>query len=174
MAEAVDDESLGQMAFVRDVIKEALALRAEAGIKVRQPLAQLVVYAPRALGEGQTDIMRDEVNVKRVEARISKERTAPELDTTLTPELKREGIMRDVVRLVQSARKQAGLQVDDRIALGLSCDDEEVTKALSEHTQTIQQETLAETLSDKVEGFSVSARVEGVELNISLHKHNSL
>ncbi len=174
MAEAVDDESLVQMAFVRDVIKEALALRAEAGIKVRQPLAQLVVYAPRALGEGQTDIMRDEVNVKRVEARISKERTAPELDTTLTPELKREGIMRDVVRLVQSARKQAGLQVDDRIALGLSCDDEEVTKALSEHTQTIQQETLAETLSDKVEGFSVSARVEGVELNISLHKHNSL
>ena len=97
-----------------------------------------------------------------------------QLDTVVTPSLKREGIMRDVVRCVQSARKQAGFEVDDRIVLGLASDDEALREAIEEHAATIQQETLAVSLKDQVEGFSTSVQLEGAELGISLRKHNSL
>ncbi len=173
-ADQLDSTSITQMAVVRDGIKEALALRAEAGIKVRQPLAKLVLQTPSELGEGHLDIIRDEVNVKQVEARTGKERIMAQLDTVVTPSLKREGIMRDVVRCVQSARKQAGFEVDDRIVLGLASDDEALREAIEEHAATIQQETLAVSLKDQVEGFSTSVQLEGAELGISLRKHNSL
>jgi len=68
------------------------------------------------------------------------------LRTELTPELVREGLMRDAVRLVQDARKQAGLEVSDRIALGLVADDPEARAALEEHAATLAQEVLATSL----------------------------
>jgi isoleucyl-tRNA synthetase len=68
------------------------------------------------------------------------------LNTALTPELLREGAMRDVIRLVQDARKQAGLDVADRIVLGLAAEGEEALAAVREHGPAIAAETLATTL----------------------------
>jgi isoleucyl-tRNA synthetase len=59
------------------------------------------------------------------------------LRTELTPELLREGLMRDAVRLVQDARKQAGLEVADRIELALDADDAEAREALAEHAAAL-------------------------------------
>jgi isoleucyl-tRNA synthetase len=61
----------------------------------------------------------------------------------LTPELLREGIMRDAVRLVQDARKQADLGVADRILLSLHADDPEVRAALEVHREALAAEVLA-------------------------------
>jgi isoleucyl-tRNA synthetase len=64
------------------------------------------------------------------------------LDTAVTPELEQEGIARDFVRLVQQARKDAGLHVSDRIAL--SCDTDAATQsALQAHLAYIQEQVLA-------------------------------
>ena len=52
-----------------------------------------------------------------------------EISKHLTPELKREGLMREIIRHVQSARKKAGLQVDDRIELGITSSDTEIAQA---------------------------------------------
>jgi isoleucyl-tRNA synthetase len=67
------------------------------------------------------------------------------LDTRLTPELLREGMMRDVVRLVQNARKNAGLEVSDRIELGLEADGG-VAEAVREHGEAVAAEVLADSL----------------------------
>ncbi|MGH8792813.1 MAG: isoleucine--tRNA ligase [Stackebrandtia sp.] len=67
------------------------------------------------------------------------------LDTEVTPELHAEGLARDVVRVVQQARKDAGLKVTDRIALRLDA-PAEVTAAVETHRQFVAGETLAETL----------------------------
>jgi len=65
------------------------------------------------------------------------------LDTSLNPELIREGLAREMIRTVQEARKQAGLDVADRIALGVS-GSPAVMDALAEYRAYLMAETLAE------------------------------
>ena len=65
-----------------------------------------------------------------------------ELNTTLNDELIDEGFAREIVRSVQDARKQAGLEVSDRITLGVS-GSAAVEKALATHRDYIMTETLA-------------------------------
>ncbi|HET7303600.1 MAG TPA: isoleucine--tRNA ligase [Segeticoccus sp.] len=64
------------------------------------------------------------------------------LDTEVTPELAQEGLARDVIRAVQQARREAGLDVSDRISLTITGDDE-VWQATVAHQQLIMEETLA-------------------------------
>jgi isoleucyl-tRNA synthetase len=65
------------------------------------------------------------------------------VDTTVTPELRREGLAREVIRLVQEARKNDGLDVTDRISLRWSARDPDVAAALTEHAALIAGEVLA-------------------------------
>ena len=64
------------------------------------------------------------------------------LDTTLTEELVREGVARELIRTVQEARKQAGLEVSDRIVLGVS-GSAGVTASLAQYRDYLMAETLA-------------------------------
>jgi isoleucyl-tRNA synthetase len=63
------------------------------------------------------------------------------LDTALTPELVAEGLARDVIRVVQTARREAGLDVADRIELTLDVSPE-LSAALRTHLDVLQSETL--------------------------------
>jgi isoleucyl-tRNA synthetase len=65
------------------------------------------------------------------------------LEVAITPELRREGLAREVVRLVQEARKNDGLDVSDRISLRWSTADRELAAALTEHGDMISAEVLA-------------------------------
>ena len=65
------------------------------------------------------------------------------IDTTVTPELRREGLAREVIRLVQEARKNDGLDVTDRISLRWSASDPDLAAALTEHASLIAGEVLA-------------------------------
>lgn len=154
-----------EMDSVRSYITEGLSLRAKAQLKVRQPLASATLPScPDYL----TEIVKEELNVKKV--KVGGEGVS--IDTEITPELKREGLMREVVRNVQSARKQADLQVDDRITLSLETDDPELQKAVEEHLETIKAETLTSEFGDVKDGFKTTAKVEGVDLKITLAKAN--
>jgi isoleucyl-tRNA synthetase len=64
------------------------------------------------------------------------------LDTTVTDELAAEGLARDLVRAVQQARRDAGLEVSDRIALVIGGGDA-VRAAATTHEQLVREETLA-------------------------------
>ena len=65
------------------------------------------------------------------------------IDTAITPELRREGLAREVIRLIQEARKSDGLDVTDRIVLRWSARDPELAAALGEHAALIAGEVLA-------------------------------
>jgi isoleucyl-tRNA synthetase len=122
------------------------------------------------------DIVADELNVKKVDFRVVKDSGAGasgsiEIDTRLTPELKREGMAREVIRNVQSTRKQANLEVDDRIELSLSTTDEVLRQAIEEHADTIKAETLANQLVfDHTLAFESSCAVDDAPITISLQK----
>jgi predicted RNase H-related nuclease YkuK (DUF458 family) len=84
----------------------------------------------------------------------------------------REGLMREVIRNVQSARKKASLEVDDRINLALLVKDDLLQAAMQEHLDVIKAETLAESvvLESREYGYTSDCKVEGMELVIGLEK----
>jgi isoleucyl-tRNA synthetase len=67
------------------------------------------------------------------------------LDTTVSPELAAEGLARDVVRVVQQARREAGLDVTDRVAVTLEAPPD-VTEAVQTHQEFLAAEVLAESV----------------------------
>jgi isoleucyl-tRNA synthetase len=175
----INDLLVEDMRDLREAITAALALRAEAGIKVRQPLSSLTLTPRRALAPEHVDffkkVLQEEVNVRKVELRppAPGNQTEVSLDLKLTPQLKQEGLMREVIRNVQQARKQAGLEVDDRINLTLESNDPELKALLKNKqlTDTIQQETLAKSLNRHPKNdFATTAKIGNTELTISLSK----
>lgn len=160
----VNELVMNEMDEVRSLVNQGLSLRAKAGLKVRQPLASVTIPKLGTAFEWEP-ILLDELNVKAV-------KTAGEvaIDETVTPELKREGLMREAIRFVQAARKDAGLNVDDRITLDLHAESSDLQQSISEHADTIKAETLAVTLGSVQDGYSTTVKVEGNELKICLKK----
>jgi isoleucyl-tRNA synthetase len=159
----MNERVIHEMTTLREYINEGLSLRAKAGLKVRQPLASVTVPS---LGDfvDFEDILSEELNVKAV-----KQGKEVMIDEKITPELKREGLMREVIRFVQSTRKKVGLNVDDRIHLNLRTEDAELKKAIVEHHDEIYAETLA--VSDVVEATEAEVvKIDGIELKIVLEK----
>ncbi|MFF4605495.1 isoleucine--tRNA ligase [Streptomyces sp. NPDC001339] len=72
------------------------------------------------------------------------------LDLEITPELRRAGLARDAIRLIQEARKNSGLDVADRIELRWQSTDDEVRTALTDHAGLIADEVLAAAFLDEL------------------------
>jgi isoleucyl-tRNA synthetase len=91
------------------------------------------------------------------------------LDTRVTPELAAEGLARDVVRAVQQARKDAGLDVSDRIALTLGSGDEAARAAIAAHEALISAETLATSIDVGPPGEGAPVPVgEGASVTVTV------
>lgn len=161
-AGTVNELIIDEMARVREYINEGLSLRAKDGLKVRQPLA-CVTVPEKGKTFDFTPILLEELNVKRV---LYGDNVA--IDTEITPELKREGLAREIIRHVQSARKKAGLSVDDRITLQLETADSELRQAIDECATVITTETLA--AFGKTDKNLSTVKIEGVELSICMVK----
>ena len=177
----IDNSMLRDMNALRTAVNDGLSKRASEGIKVRQPLASVKLIntisqdTPAEVAQFLIDIAKDELNVKSVEIVTDSESESAQpsvvYDLTITPELKREGLMREIVRHVQSARKQAGLQIDDRIVLSISSDDSEISQAVDVFADVIKSETLAVELNSAVdESEKYDAKIEGKLVEISLKK----
>jgi isoleucyl-tRNA synthetase len=91
------------------------------------------------------------------------------LDLQLDDELRREMLAREVVRAVQNARKGAGLDVSDRIALTLG-GDAELLDAARHHEAYVAGEVLATAVSYDGDGAGEAAHIEGRELRIALDR----
>jgi isoleucyl-tRNA synthetase len=91
------------------------------------------------------------------------------LELELDDELRREGLAREVVHAVQNARKSAGLEVEDRIALRLGGDDE-LLAAAREHEGYVTGEVLATSVAYDGDGHGAPATIEGKELRIDLSR----
>lgn len=70
-----------------------------------------------------------------------------QLDTQVLPELEREGIARDFVRMIQAARKEQGFDISDRICLYYQTDSALIQEAVAEHQKYICEQVLATQLS---------------------------
>jgi isoleucyl-tRNA synthetase len=99
------------------------------------------------------------------------------LDLSIDEDLRREGHAREIVHAVQNARKSAGLQVEDRIELGLG-GDRVLLDAAGVHRDYIAAETLAVTLEVRdgepaeggPDGYSERTTIDGLTLDISIRR----
>jgi isoleucyl-tRNA synthetase len=130
------------MEATRWVVSRALEQRSKAGIKVRQPIAKVTVPHTMFMpGEkAYLDLVADEVNAKTVELADVTDVT---IDTQLTPELLREGHVRDFLRAVQDLRKKKGLNPGDKVALSMAGDAGAITIVKSAEAEIMRVASLS-------------------------------
>lgn len=160
-----------EMDAVRACVTEGLRMRSEAQLKVRQPLSSVTIASSQSFNKELKSIIGEELNVKKVV--VKKANTlSVELDINITQELKNEGLAREIIRNVQQTRKDAGLDVENRILLTLNTDSKDLTDATSQCLELIKKEVLATTLSLSSESYDYQKEVEieKHKLTISLKK----
>jgi len=114
VAQSVREDVIEEMKKVRDVVSKGLDVRVKNAIKVRQPLSALTTGIK--IEDAYLSLIQDEVNVKEIvfDANLG---DGVVIDLAITPELKREGDTRELIRAVQDLRKNTGLTPKDTPAL---------------------------------------------------------
>ncbi|MBN2064423.1 MAG: class I tRNA ligase family protein, partial [Sedimentisphaerales bacterium] len=87
------------------------------------------------------------------------------LNIEITPELLREGIARDMVRHIQQARKDNGLEIQNHITMQWYCTDETIKKAIAEHGSYISHETLCDNMTE-----TATSPANAIELELETGK----
>ncbi len=251
---AIDDENLHQMSLARQIASLGLAARSGVNLKVRQPLAKVLVYAGQVtLNAELVEIVTDELNVKALEFveqadKLVHYRVLPDnkllgprfgakfpavrsalaaldpaqlvhtvqagkpvnlvvdneavsleinevliqtqpveglavmadklitvaIDTVITPDLRAEGLAREVVRRIQAMRKAAGFNIEDRITTYYQAES-----SLSKVIQRWNDYLCSETLSTRIlpiqapEGaYTESHNLEGETLVLGVTKNS--
>ncbi len=169
-----DGDILVDMDAVRRYVNDGLAKRSEHKIKVRQPLQSVVLYGPKKITKELSAIIADELNVKEVQYKKS-DLVEVQLDTNISPTLRNEGLARDIIRNVQSCRKEAGLAIENRIKLAIITKSSILKLALEEYQELVSHETLAKeyALESKSYQFKKTLAMDGDELIIELEKHEA-
>jgi isoleucyl-tRNA synthetase len=153
---AIDEGLLKDMQWIREVVNSGLEQRVTAKLPVRQALASVNIvikdenlFARVAEKHDMQMLIAEELNVEKVN--MSKDEKLVDdwqatLDTELTPELKRKGLLREVVRHIMSLRKKNDFTPEDRIKVQLVSEDEEMVATL----ESMKDEIAAETKADEI------------------------
>jgi len=164
----IDEKLLDSMASARQIVEAGLAARAEAGLKVRQPLNSYSTSLTKKMDKELLNIAKDELNVKEIKFGEDK------LDTEITPELKQEGLLREMVRFINALRKQAGLTINDRIKIYYQTDDKNLLEVFDGFGDELKKSTLADELvnekKDMEEKMAKTVEVEDSEVWLGLAK----
>ena len=188
----IDEEILSKMDATRMIISMGMMQRMKddefGKIKIRQPLPYVEIDSSANLDEAYNDMIKEELNVKEIKlirgnikspldngyhiiitANFS---VTARLNKVITPELRAEGLMREIIRHIQAARKKADLNVDDRIELNFISENTEVLDSFKKFEQEISKEVLATKaeISENELDFVQAVKVEGSEVKISLKK----
>jgi isoleucyl-tRNA synthetase len=164
-------ELIDGMAKIREAVALGLSQRAEASIKVRQPLSLVKINGLGDVDPQLLDLIKDEVNVKKVvNSGSDKKSLEVELDVHLNDQLLAEGTMREIVRHIQNCRKNAELNVEDRIKLRIETTSDAINKSMRLHRDDIYNETLAVADLDGDGEYTQTVKVDTQEVIISLSK----
>jgi isoleucyl-tRNA synthetase len=173
LSEKERKELTEDMALIRDLASAALAKRAEAKIKVRQPLQKLTIRGAQAKirDERLLEILMSEVNVKEIafSPDLAEEIA---LDTEITPALREEGLVREVARMFQELRQTAGLEPKDRIVAIMEL-PENVTEVIDRHKASFSADIGAVAVEfGRSEKFTAEevAKLEGREVWVAIRK----
>jgi len=133
-----------EMIQVRLIVERIHAKRKELGIAVRKPLNKSQISNFKSqISEELIHLIRDETNIKAIEFRSGEGDLEVELDTVITPELEKEGIVRDAIRTIHKLRKEKECGIDQSIALTLPRGLQSLDTS---YLDDIKRETLTKTI----------------------------
>ncbi|MBU2542031.1 isoleucine--tRNA ligase [Patescibacteria group bacterium] len=188
----IDDKVINDMERVRKIVEMGHSLRKEAGIPVRQPLNELRIITHRAsvssenceLSSELAGIIADELNVKNVEINGDKEINGDNiitkedgglkvgLNTEITSELKKEGLVREIVRAINQMRKDQGLTINDEVTVEYHVEDELLKSIFEQYADEIKKQVLARDLvHEKIpldESDDVVKKIDGKEVLLAV------
>ena len=116
---SIDQQLLDNMIYVREICEQGNMIRKTNNLSTRQPLSKATINNSQKidLNSDLIDIIKNELNVKNIDIKSSKENLSVNLDTNITLELKAEGDARDLIRQIQSLRKENNLDLKDKIKI---------------------------------------------------------
>ncbi len=175
-AEKADKDVLTEMDKARKAVELGLALRAEKGIKVRQPLNKVAVN--EKISEELLIVVAEELNVKEavVDKKFAYRENVKEnsglkvwLDTQITEELKKEGALREIVRTINQMRKDQQLTLNDKIILVFDTKGEKLKKLILKNEEKLKQSVLAEKIEQRAT-LAKEVEIDGQKLQLAIEK----
>ncbi len=173
----VNNDVLLKMETVRKVVEMGLSLRSEHGIKVRQVLGKFQITSSNFQMTGDLkQIIADELNVKEVvdsfePSEIWKEKEDGGLKVALnievTDELKKEGLLREVVRTINQMRKDQKLTINDMVSVTYSTEDELLKSVFVDFGDDLKTQVLA---TEIVEGEGEEVMVDGRVVRLKVER----
>ena len=143
MNKKIDTDLLSGMSLIRSFTSIALTIRAKKNIRVRQPLQSFSIAhdgpEPKYWNELK-EILKEEINVKEIIFKKGKGPDGHSFELSITPELKEEGILRDLIREIQAARKKEGLKPKDKAAAALDL-PKEIFEVAEKNEESLMKET---------------------------------
>ncbi|MDP1709376.1 MAG: isoleucine--tRNA ligase, partial [Candidatus Komeilibacteria bacterium] len=140
----IDVDVLKKMDDTRKIIEAGLAIRAQVGIKIRQPLSSVTITTVNggSLDAGHEALVMDELNIGEV-FYVSGDEMKVLFDTKLTDKLRVQGNLRELVRTINGMRKTAGLTPGDVITLQYQTDSEELKKVFVQYGDELKKSVIA-------------------------------
>jgi isoleucyl-tRNA synthetase len=188
------DEQLSQATrLAMNVSSLGRAARSSAGIKVRQPLAKVIISG---ISKGEREGLEwvkaqvlEELNVKDIEfvegddavlTRLADDRKVEiakegdlsvAIDIEITPELADEGMARELVHRLQTMRKQAGFDITDYIHTYYQ-GGENLERVIEKHADYIKQETLSRNITEGIpqDAYKESYKIAGEEITLGVER----
>ncbi|MHA2391934.1 MAG: isoleucine--tRNA ligase [Promethearchaeota archaeon] len=140
-----------KMGLTREIVKRSLELRENSKIPVRQKLQKIVLKGV-SLKKEYLDVIARAINVRNVIIETGEEKELlVDLDTEITPELRLEGIARNLIRHLNNYRKKLNLSPKNRIDLYLTTKNKEILEALEKHEEKIKKLIQADNIIKNVE-----------------------
>ena len=180
----VDKELERAMTWAREIVTLGLRARERTGIKVRQPLSVIEIKPPKVKIDSEIlDLIKAELNIKEIKlvedptqdknwVLEKEEEKFINLNTFITSELKEEGMIRELVRIIQDLRKKQKYKPEDLIDLYVDC-QKDIEKILEKAKENIMSQTRTkEIIFGRLESPDTEKKLdpEGGKVKISIKK----
>jgi len=160
----INKEVIERMRKTREAVEIGLALRAEARIKVRQPLKQIQFADEELFNQIYDELAKEELNVREIVLGNKNW-----LDTEISFELEEEGIMRELTRRINQLRKEKGLKINDvDVILEYETKSELIARTIQKFGEEIKKNCLLKEIKP-VDSFGVedqSINEEKIKINL--------
>jgi isoleucyl-tRNA synthetase len=162
-SEDYDQDIIEQMKLARKIVEAGLSKRADAGIKIRQPLPYYSTDLVNTINSEYVDIIKEELNI--LELRFGDN----ELGVELSEELLKEGIKRELIRTINSIRKNMGLTINDMVVVSWETDDKLINNTIEEFKSDLSKSVLAKEIKRGVNNiakeFTINNSIIQIEVN---------